>query len=209
MNKIYTVCVNNYFPEMTKFTLPTIEAYAKKIGFEFVLITERKYLDWPPTYEKLQIYELSKDNEWTMHIDADVMIHPDFWDVTKVVDPRGVGFWQAYDVREWFQPDEYFLRDGRLRGVTSNFVVTHKMCRDFWTPLEFTVDEARTKTKRMHGVDDYCFSRNLAKFGLKEFGVVVEENKDHLVHLCASGGDTDYKKEILDQAQKVKDLWKL
>ena len=208
MKNLFTLYVKDYFPEMAKITLPNIERYAKKIGANFHLITERKFPEWPVTYEKLQIHELGKDADWNIHVDADMLIHPDFWDVTKASDPRCVSFLHAYDAKEWFKPDEYFLRDGRERGVTSNFVVVHRMCHDFWTPFDVPFEVAKHGTKRLHGIDDYCFSRNLAKYGLKDCGILPNPRYHwQIVHLCTGGNPQ--KEIILEHAQKVLKDWNL
>jgi indolepyruvate ferredoxin oxidoreductase beta subunit len=68
---VWVLYINNYFPELCKYTLPTIKLYAQKIGADFNLITTRKYLEFPITYEKIQIYELGNNYDWNILIDAD------------------------------------------------------------------------------------------------------------------------------------------
>ena len=58
---LYTLMVNGYSPRITKLTLPMIRFYAHKIGADFHIITERKFLEWPITYEKMQVHELSRN----------------------------------------------------------------------------------------------------------------------------------------------------
>ena len=73
---LFTLNVNKYSPEIVELTYPHLKAYAHKIGAEFVEITERKFKKMPVTYEKLQIFNLGKDNDWNIFIDADAMIQP-------------------------------------------------------------------------------------------------------------------------------------
>ncbi len=54
---------NEYAPEIRKITYPFLKAWAYKIGAEFFEITERKFPEMPPVYEKFQIYELSKEHK--------------------------------------------------------------------------------------------------------------------------------------------------
>lgn len=55
---VYTLNIGDWLPELTAVTIPYIEMYAKKIGADFKIITERKFPEFPPNYEKVQIYEI-------------------------------------------------------------------------------------------------------------------------------------------------------
>jgi hypothetical protein len=179
--RLYTVCVDNYFPELMEYTLPNLKSYADRIGAEFVVIKERQFPDFPPTYEKLQIR--GEDSDWTILVDADTMLHPQTPDLTMVLPPDYVGSYMQFDASLLFEPDEYFFRDGRRIGVATNLVVAHRACRDLWTPLEFGWDIAKTKTKREFIIDEYCISRNVARFGLKKSGLFDgDEGKKYLQH---------------------------
>jgi hypothetical protein len=174
--EVFVVVVDNYMPELCAKTLPTIEAYANKIGAKFTVITKRKFPEWYPTYEKLQVYELGKNNDWNILIDADTFISPELPDVTEIVPATHVGIQYAYAARLVMTPDEYFIRDGRELGISSNFVVTSKLTHDLWTPLDMTPAEARARITRDSAPDEFCLSRNMARFGLKYAGVTQDQS---------------------------------
>jgi len=204
---LYTVCVDDYFPELCEITFPNLRAYADKIGAEHHIIRDRKYPGFPPTYEKLQVHELGKYNDWNILIDADAMIHPQMWDVTEKIPKDHVGFHAGFEAHYLFKKDPYFLRDGRNRGVSANFLVSHAWCHDFWTPLEFGWDVAESRTERNHIVDEYCLSRNLAKFGLKWTGV-LESYQQHLFqHFGAQDQDKPTQEEMVSQAKWLTHEW--
>ena len=209
MKKIlHVVCVDNYLPELMEFTLPNLKAYATKCGAEFNLITERKFPDFPPTYEKMQVHELGRGAEWNILMDADFMIHPDFWDVTTGFRKDMVAFHAGYDARYWFIPDQYFMRDGRARGIATNFVAVSDWCHDVWTPLEFGWDVAKTKSKRLHIIDEYCFSRNLAKFGLKYTGINFEPEQQYMFqHMGLKDRTEDEIKACVAKAKQLLKEW--
>src|SRR5712691_6326868 len=69
-----------YSPEITKLTYPLLDHYARKIGAEFKVISERRWPDFPPAYEKLQIHELGRGAEWNIFMDSDTLVHTDFFD---------------------------------------------------------------------------------------------------------------------------------
>jgi len=201
---VYTLCVEDYFPELCALTIPNHEAYAKKIGADFKLITERKYLDWPPTYEKVQIYEQGANNDWNIHIDADMLIHPDMWDVTKE-DLSTIFYYSIYDPRLYFPANAYFLRDGRLIGICSSFIAVPNWCHDLWEPFQISFEDAKQGLKRVHGIDDYCFSVNFARYGLKGSFIFDGDTPPiwNIQHLEVGGDATNRKEEILEKAKTI------
>lgn len=203
---VYTLAVDNYFPELCALTFPNHEAYAKKIGAEFKVISERKFPEWHPTYEKLQIFELGRENDWNVHIDADILVSPKFWDVTDQR-PDVAHMFSVYDPALYFRPDKYFARDGRQIGVCSAFCAVSQMCHDFWTPFETPYEETVKGINKPHGIDDYCFSRNLARYALKMQLLFDKDEDTHLVkHLSVGGVPTD-KEGVLRDAHEILDRW--
>lgn len=202
---VYTVCVDNYFPELTRYTLPNIAKFAARIGAGFQVIRDRKYLDFPPTYEKMQVHELGRDNDWNILIDADCMVSPKLPDPT-LMPPEIVAFYMEFDASLLFEADEYFLRDGRKLGVSTNFVVSSRMCHDLWAPLEFSAEVAKTKTQRWFIVDEYCVSRNLARYGLKRTGTMGEEDNSLFRHFDVTTLNID-RNQIVEEAKRLSEEW--
>jgi hypothetical protein len=198
--KVFTVCVDNYFPELVEITLPTFNSYASKIGAELVVITERKYVDWPPTYEKLQIWDLGRDSDWNIFIDADTVISPAAPDFTNSLPMEIVGLFAGFEASTQFIMDQYFIRDGRDRGISGGLLVTSSWTHDLWTPLELPWQEAKNRLIRKHCIDEYCTSRNLAKFGLKYVGLLpyFQDMARQFFHLGAMEQD---KERILKLAK--------
>jgi hypothetical protein len=192
---IWVLNINNYKPEITKYTLPTIKAYAERIGAEYSEITERKFPSYPVTYEKIQIHELGSKFDWNILIDADLLISKNFPDVTNVVNIDTVGIDSQYDIRALVkESDIYFARDGRLLGIAGYFVVTSFLTHDLWEPLE-SVQEGLLKIGREFSIDEYCISRNLAKYGLKVNGICLDRN--HLLHLSLTTDNTQEAEKII------------
>lgn len=188
---IYTLNVNRYAPEICKRTYPLIQQYAKKIGADFYVITERKFPDYAPVYEKLQIYELGQEheNDWNIYIDSDALVHPDMPDVTELINKdtimhNGIDFAPL----RW-KYDSYFQRDGRFIGSCNWFTVASDWCLDLWKPLDditykeavsniFPIlDEGTVGITPDHLIDDYTLSRNIAKYGLKTVTLLATMEK--------------------------------
>jgi len=190
---IYTLNVDNYAPELVALTRPHLEFYAQRIGAEIVDITERKFPDMPVVYEKLQIYELAKENkaDWHIYIDSDCLIHPETIDFTNFLQKdtvMQVGHDMAA-IRARY--DKYLLRDGRNIGTCNWFTIFSDWCLDLYHPLEdMTLEEAREcmfptvveghgGIDKDHLIDDFVITRNVARFGLKYINLpeLLEKNE--------------------------------
>ena len=185
MNKqkktVFTLNIGDYAPELCELTYPYLRQYASKIDAEFYVIKDRKFPDFPVTYEKLQIKELMKEmkSDWAIYIDSDALVHPDLFDVTNHVGKDTVMHWGKDLASNRWKYDEYFLRDGRNIGSCNWFTVASDWCLDLWTPLDISFDEAVKNINLIqleknagvfdssHLIDDYVVSRNIARYGLK------------------------------------------
>jgi len=187
LKAVFTVIVDNYMPELCSYTVPTIKEYAERIGAEHIIIDQRKFPDFPPTYEKMQIFELGKKFDHCILVDADMEIDMEAPDFTTGISPGYVGALEAFDASNMFVMDEFFKRDGRNIGIASNFVVTDRATHKLWEPLNMPWSEARQRTKREFIIDEYCISRNLAKYGLKFTGLNYSDQVKSLFnHIGAS-----------------------
>lgn len=184
---IYLLNLNNYAPELTAMSYPSIFAYADRIHANVDIIEDRMFPDWPITYEKLQIYEREtwrrnggSGSDWILYIDSDALIHPELVDITEML-PRDT---IAHNGKDWspvrFELDDYGRRDGRGIGSCNWFTVASSWCLDLWRPLELEPAEAiarihPTMEERTcpvhiepeHLIDDFALSNNIARFGLK------------------------------------------
>ena len=179
---IYTLNINGYAPEITALTFPLMTHFAEKIRADFHVISERKFPDWPITYEKLQIFELAREhkNDWNWFFDADALISPEQFDVTEHLKKDTV----CHNGRDMagirWKYDEYFRRDGRHFGSCNWCTIASDWCLDLWRPLDdITLEQALSNInitigehnsgfcQTEHLIDDYTLSRNIARFGLK------------------------------------------
>jgi len=176
---LFTLATRGWQPEITELTFPLLKLYARKIGAEFVVIEDRKFPDWPAAYEKMQIYELGRGNDYNVYIDADALVHPETPDITNLI-----GFDQVMHNGCDFAPirwryDDYFRRDGRNIGSCNWLAVAGRYCLDLWRPIDDmtcketaanifpTVEEQLTVKDSVNLIDDYAVARNIARFGLK------------------------------------------
>lgn len=177
---VYTLNVNGYSPEITALTYPLISHYARKCGAEFYIINERKFSNWPVTYEKLQIYYLSKlrDDDWSIYIDSDALVHPETIDWTNYLPFDTVAHNGADMAAIRWKYTDYMKRDKRNIGSCNWNTIASRWCRDLWHPLDITpeeaighcfptVNETNTIITPDHLVDDFALSNNIARFGLK------------------------------------------
>ena len=186
---LYTLALDGYPHEMTDLTFPWLKFYANKIGAEFQVIKERRFPDYPATYEKHQIFKLGQDNDWSVFIDADALINPELFDVTALC-PRDTVLFTGQDMSAMrFRPNKYSLRDGRYIGACTWFVVCSDWTLDLWRPSDdpleqifkniFPSNQERTcmvgdGSKHITPdklIEDYTTSQNIARFGLKHLTI--------------------------------------
>lgn len=193
---IYTLCVNDYAPEIRELTFPFLKHYAAKIGADFHVITERKYPKMPVTFEKFQVAELAnqRGDDWSIFFDADTLIDPEMFDVTNHLSRDTVAHnGSDFSGIRWSW-DKYMKRDGRGIGsctwcvIASDWTVEDLWARPWFTDhknyatsdiedllkrevlsnIHITVGEHNSgHCQREHLIDDYLLSRNIARFGLK------------------------------------------
>lgn len=190
---IYVLNINNYMPKLCEITIPSIQAYADRIGARLHIITERQYPEWPIVYEKTQLWDLGKDNEWTIFIDADVIIGKDLPDLTEYMGLNEVGMHMSYDYDKHLPSDYLVNKDRRNIGIVGSFLVTHKTCHRIWEPFEETVHNIKRRLAcnetKDHLIHEYKLSRNLARYGFKHRGIT--EISDDFLHLSATVEDND------------------
>ena len=218
---IFLLNIGDFAPEITKVTYPLIQLYAERIGAKIHMITERKFPDWPVTYEKMQIYELAQmiESDWNIYVDSDALIHPECPDFTIYL-PKGTVSFHAPDLSQTrFKTDKYFLRDGRYLAPGNWFTIASDLCVDLWKPLELTPEEAvanifPTVNEKAHGIeaghliDDYTLARNMSRFGLRF---------KSFVDICKEQGFPEYlaHQYTMTVAEKVKwlegvlTMWKM
>jgi hypothetical protein len=185
---VWVLNVNNYRPDICLHTLPTIKAYAERIGAEYSEITERKFPSYPVTMEKMQIYELGKEYDINILIDADVLISPKLEDLSSNVTriPGLISVMQVFEIPRYFPYNYLFDRlpisktlEGKPTkvGPSANFVITSKWSHFLWNP-DVSIPELQDPFR----IDEYIMSINLAKYGLnlQIFGNPVHPDIHHL-----------------------------
>ena len=215
---IHVVNINDFFPELFALTYPTIRSYAERNGYMINMITERKFPDYPINYEKMQVYEDGKNAEVNILCDADMLIHPEFPDVTTFLQRDSIAFNDNYNISWKYHVDRirYFMRDGRDVGIATNFVVSSDLTHDVWEPLSLSQKDIEDLAKKEntdtggadgrgwgHYADEFALSYNMAKYGLKYTGVTWEDwMRPFLIH--TGTGD---KNEALQIARQTLEEW--
>ena len=188
---LYTLNLQGkYSPEICAMTYPLMKKYADRCGAEFFIIDDDKFPGWPLTANKFQVYDLSRERKdtWSIFMDSDTIIHNDMPDITELIPMDTVFHHNADFAACRWRPDDFFRRDGRQISSASWIMIASSWCRDFLrSPTEQVTDDGlgfMTKEEIVHRIllnakeldyglppehliDDYTFSRNIARFGLK------------------------------------------
>jgi len=204
---IYTLLLNNYIPNLSKITIPSIKRYANRINVNFEIISKRKFPDYPINYEKLQVFELGKDNDLNIFIDADILIHPDMRDISKIGIPLNMIASPAKVknlLTDKGRAIRHFRRYGEDLSISTSFVITSRMTHDVWQPLDMSYDEACSYIVEPHFVDEFCLGMNIAKYGLPYTGFSNSGTYKY-IHF---GANTENEDVCVKKAKRLKELWK-
>lgn len=213
---IFLLNINNYSPEITSITYPAIEKYAERIGARIIEIQDRKYPDFPIVYEKLQIFDLAKQNpaDWYIYIDSDALIKFDLPDITKWLEKDTVFQVNSDPADVRFRLP---IKDERNIGTCNWFTIFSDQCIDLFNPdigmaydemlLCMTPTEEEAKVfDSLHLIDDYVLSFNLAKHGFKYKNAKDLQDTYHCNYFHHEYLVTE--KEKLQSIKRVDDLWK-
>ena len=204
---VFTLNLNpDTYKEITDLTYPLLKEYCRKIGAEFYEIKDRKFPEWKsPTYEKCQVYALAQEmeNDWNIFIDCDALVHPDTPDFTSLIS-KDVVLHNGHDFGpiRW-KYDRFLLRDGRHIGSPTWLCVASDWCIELFKPLDdMTPEEAydcifpvtgelKCGVEPFRLIEDFVFSRNIAKYGLKftsfiELTKILRFDGNFLFHMYAT-----------------------
>lgn len=90
MNAVVTITSGEFYTKMAKISHPTLEAYAKKIGAEFVVL-EGLGEHTIPHYRKLDMRALLEKYERIIYVDTDILVRPDTPNLFDIVPPEKIG----------------------------------------------------------------------------------------------------------------------
>ena len=206
---VHVLNIDNYFPELVELTLPTIEAFASRIGADLNVISDRIFPEHPPLTEKLQVYWDGRGYDRNIFLDLDILVHPNCYDpFGRNIPENHVAFKDNYHADRQLRPDVYFERDGRNIGISGCAVFTTRLTHDLWKPIgDLTPGQISDNIlQKRKIVDEYTLSRNFAKYGLKYVGPYPPPEYEYLFHLGAYDVD---KNRIIDKAKQWhKMIWK-
>jgi hypothetical protein len=163
MKKLFVLRVGDYRPELCRYTIPTIKAWAEQNDWTYQEINERKFPWAPITGEKMQIKDMVDGCEWAMHVDADVMLRPD----TPCPADRPKVF-SSYEI-----PNAERLFKGLKKGVSGGYYGAHRNFFGLWEQPQTEEEWAAAVSccERPHIVDEYLISRNIQIMGAEVDGV--------------------------------------
>lgn len=202
---VHVIDIDDYFPELKLYTLPTIERFCDKIKADLKIIRERRFPDWPILTEKLQIYANGALYPNNILLDLDILVHPDCYNpFERNIPYTHCAFKDNYNASKQLKSDIYFERDGRDVGISGCAVFTTSHTHDLWKFSDYfkankhMVLENILQERKI--VDEYVMSRNLARYGLKYVAPYPIHEYDLMFHL---GNYKQSEEMILERAK----LW--
>ena len=185
----------NYPKEITDLTFPYIKEYSKNINADFKIITERKYPELPIPMEKFQLYNVCNNYEWTIFLDADVLVNPKTIDFTKVIEKNVVIVSEYLDI--FNSKDPQFQTKNVMNKYNLDihspfhflaFNISQKNVVKPWdNPLQYknyiniTNGMKKNNTKQEWHLDEFFLATNIVKYGISTISL-----KDDLPHNTVS-----------------------
>ena len=93
MNLVLTIAIGENYKKIGELTVPTIAAYAKKIGAEFKYLVEQRIAKTYPYWEKFVMGELLDSYERIIYFDVDIIIRKDCPNLFEVVPEKELGMY--------------------------------------------------------------------------------------------------------------------
>jgi len=154
-------------------TVPLIKAYAERVGADVNVIGgTRAFPDYPPTYERMQIFAAGRPYNWNICVDTDMLLGPTLPDATTRVPRHAFGIIMNYSASLSFSVDNrFFGRDGRDIVPVEAFLITSDWTHDLWEPLKGSAVTNMAAVFNEYQIAEYALAFNMAKYGLKCVGV--------------------------------------
>jgi hypothetical protein len=88
---VLTISIGEYYNELAKLTLPSIQSYAKKIGADFLNINEFNKYYITQKWNKFHIHELLNKYRRILYLDVDILIREDTPNLFEIVPENKLG----------------------------------------------------------------------------------------------------------------------
>ena len=130
MKTLVSVAIGEKYQAIASWTFPIMDAYAKKIGADFRIITEVRHHGTFPMWEKLQVGRLLDSYDRVAFVDADIVIRPWADDLFKVVPSESFGIHneaigkQAVERLTWLRAA---MKRFRVQGASNAYYNTGVM----------------------------------------------------------------------------------
>jgi len=185
-------------------TEPLIMEYARRIGADVNLIgAMRAFPDYPPTYERMQIYAAGRGYERNICVETDILIGPSLMDARTTVPREAVGLVMNYSAAQSFPVNNrFFARDGRDLAPVESFIVTSDWTHDLWEPLRGGSMANKSLVFNEYQIAEYALAFNLAKYGLKCVGIFPTG-----CQIARVSGDVENGFSDVDAAQTILRGW--
>ena len=115
MNLLLTIAIGDLYNRIGKLTHPSLKAYAKKIGADFLCISKPKISQTSPHWEKFQIFELFNKYDRVLYVDTDIIIRDDCPDLFELIPETKLGMFKESPFTE--RPKEIIFDVCRQYGI--------------------------------------------------------------------------------------------
>jgi hypothetical protein len=227
---LVTLNIGDYDKEITELTFPYMREYAKNIGADFYIITERKFPDFPLMLEEFQMYEFSETYDWIIFLDGDCLINPKGVDLTTLVEKDRVLIAKYNSPTHHFHPENIEGQYNFKYYAPFFFLVFHRNSRNCVKPYENPFDyyehinlnsthpemktymEIRTNLNEKEIkdtlIDEFLLTLNLHRYNIKTASLVEDFPELNIITHISNARDIkiQHLKNSIKQIKKINSI---
>jgi len=120
---IITIAIGQNHQSLAKLTHPTLEAYAKRIGADFIVIDQQQISQTTPHFEKFQIYYYLNVYHRIIYMDTDLIVREDCPNLFDIVPEDKLGA---------FNEGRFADRSGAIQAIKQQYNVQLNWDNDYY-----------------------------------------------------------------------------
>ena len=124
-NLVLTISIGEFYENLSKYTLPSIKKYAKRIGADFINITEKDPNYITQKWNKFHIHELLNKYKRILYMDIDLIVREDTPNLFDIVPENKLGMFNegAYAPRLEYleQASTYYNEPIKVKSWNGKF----------------------------------------------------------------------------------------
>lgn len=178
---VVTISIGDACAAISRQTRPFLEAYAARVGADFITIELSKSLGPTPHFEKYQLRDLLDSYERVLYVDADVLVVPDAPDLFRIVPPDEFGAYLASRHSD--------VHDGAATAIQEVLGQIGWGREYFNSGVMIASRDHREVFDLRHGSYVSFYEQTQLNYNVRKLGVPIRDITFRFNHVEAAGGE--------------------